>query len=74
MNKKNLVIVFVSLALIAAIALAFSIITKDNENLTDEEIKAKYCHVTTVVRKTDVYCYNPELYRQHVRDKSVMQE
>jgi uncharacterized protein YxeA len=68
MKKKYIIAVLILLAIIAASTLAFLNINKSNENLTDEEIKAKYCHVTADVRKTDVYCQSPELYRQHVRD------
>jgi hypothetical protein len=74
MNKKNIVIVLILLATIAASILTFLNINKGNEHLTDREIKAKYCHMTADVRKTDVYCQNPELYRQHIRYKSVIQE
>jgi hypothetical protein len=40
----------------------------------DEEIKDLYCHVTADVRKTDVYCRNPELYRQHLRENKVIRD
>lgn len=73
MNKKYFISILLFLVIAAAGVVAYLNINKGNENLTDEEIKAKYCHVTADVRKTDVYCQNPELYRQHIRDKSVIQ-
>ncbi len=54
-----------------------SIITggdKSGVTLSDEEIKEKFrCNrITLEVLQTDVYCENPDLYRQHVRDNAVI--
>jgi len=43
------------------------------EGLSDEEIKAQYCHLTAVVLETDVYCRNPDLYRQHAREGNIIE-
>jgi len=48
-------------------------LNSNSKTLTNDEIKAKYCHVTAVVLKTDVYCQNPDLYRQHVQQNKVIE-
>jgi hypothetical protein len=74
MNKKYIVAALVILAIIATGLFVYLYQTKGSKDLTDEEIKAKYCHITADVRKTDIYCQNPELYRQHIQDNRVIQE
>lgn len=74
MNKKILIIAALLLGGIVAGSLSYLNSSKINNNLSDQEIKNKYCHVTAEVRKTDVYCQNPDLYRQHLRENNVIEE
>lgn len=68
--KRKIILVMVVLIFITIIGV---IIYLNSKSLTDDEIKAKYCHVTAVVLKTDVYCQNPKLYRQHLRENTVIE-
>lgn len=73
--KKKTIVMTASLLLLGGTIFGlfvYSTPNTDNKDLSDEEIKAKYCHVTADLRKTDVYCQNPALYRQHTREGKVL--
>lgn len=74
------VIVFLAIVIMGAYLLfnqPNSPITGGNKSditLSDEEIKEKFrcSRITMEVLATDAYCKDPDLYRQHVRDNTVI--
>lgn len=72
--KKVLFIVASLVALIVSVAIIYKWKYSD-KNLSNEEIRIKFeCErVTADYRKTDIYCQDPDLYRQHLKDKNVVE-
>lgn len=68
--KKNVAILlsFILLALVGIFIYA------QQTKLSDEDIRKQfYCdRATDDYRRTDVYCTNPELYRQHEREGKII--
>jgi hypothetical protein len=74
--KKRLLILGVVIALIAGAGYIFFLrgsTGTGTSGLTDEEIMKKFdCNRATLeVRPTDIYCKNPDLYRQDVKKHTV---
>lgn len=66
MKKKYLIILLGVLVVAASMAMLYFILSRDSY-LTDDEIKKMHdCdRVTADVRATDIYCVDPDLYREH---------
>lgn len=64
--KKQLTVFFLVLSVILNIMLGAYIFS--NQGLSDDDIKKKFdCdRVTLEIRETDIFCSNPDLYRQAV--------
>lgn len=68
----------VGLGVIAVIAIVVGIVTvvqvRKETGMTDDQIKAKFdCDRKTAdSRATDIYCMNPEYYREDVRKGNVI--
>lgn len=73
MHRKT---VFISLILAFAIflSLALYFYLRANSSKSDEEIRKMFAcnRVTTDVIKTDIYCKNPDLYRQDLKEHKVI--
>jgi LAS superfamily LD-carboxypeptidase LdcB len=65
--KNKLVLVFLVVSLIINVGLIIYVF-QTHKSLTNQEIKEKFnCNrPTTDVQRTDIFCSNPDLYRQAV--------
>lgn len=72
MKKKTVVVGLLILLILAAGALY--ILTTQPSDKSDDEIKEMFdCNrITADVRATDIYCDNPGLYRQHLKENNVI--
>jgi hypothetical protein len=74
-NTKQAALIIVGIVLvIAGVYIVFSRSLPGHNGLTDEQIKEQFnCNrVTADVRKTDVYCSDPGLYREHLQNNTVI--
>lgn len=73
MKSKQVVTLILLLVIIVTGFSIYSFRERDSGK-SDEEIKKMFdCNrVTADIRATDVYCRNPELYREHLRQGKVL--
>lgn len=74
MQKKLLIIAGVLAAVVASLALYKYLQRQQASSLSDGEIMQKFdCYRSTDEgRPTDIYCSDPELYRQHAKQGTVV--
>lgn len=76
-NKKLVTVIILIVVSIFGLLLfyAFKNTSDSSTQKTNEEIREMFsCNrVTADFRETDVYCGDPELYRQHLRDNRVIE-
>lgn len=73
-SRTVLIVTLVCLVGIGAAVLRITGSEKKSSDKTDEEIQQMFfCdRVTADVRKTDIYCDDPDLYRIHLKDNNVL--
>jgi uncharacterized protein YxeA len=73
MKKKTVVVAGLLIVLILVAGAVYVLVTQQSDK-SDDEIKEMFdCNrVTADVRATDVYCDNPSLYREHLKENNVI--
>lgn len=74
MKKKHYILVFILAVALAGVAVGSYLVSSGSAPKSDEEIRELFfCdRITLDVRATDVYCENPDLYREHEKNNSVI--
>ena len=74
MKKKYIIVLLTLLVVITGTFLVFHLLQPDPANKTDAEIKQMFgCNsINTVYTATQIYCSQPDLYREHVRNNEVI--
>ena len=76
LSRKNVLLITAIIILVAGCGYVFFFrgnASTNNSDITDEEIMQRFsCNRATLeARSTDVYCQNPDLYRQDVKNGTV---
>lgn len=73
MKKRSFLIIVLLTSAVAVTASVYIMSTKQSDK-TDEEIKKIFdCErITADVRATDIYCGDPNLYRNHLKENRVI--